>query len=452
MADELAKRKIARVAYWYRRLRDARRRVLDTLEPVSGVQLDPEAEHPRILEAVKEIEFWTGRGEKVLVFGVFLRPLQLLMHVLNVRHALSVADKRMPLPHSLVSNPVLLGIAHRQWPRMRKEGLLTGRLATDDWGDVRRALRESHKAYKNLRGRVRKAVKACIKTWRADPSLLGGVPRDGDLDSALEDRLVTFVVDDYLRISASAKPEGNAPEPADRSVEELAKEFRRDYIAPLLRELDDPAVLDGVAHPVERADADGGEESASAKRQTILREEFVKPKKPGKLDDSDNRQSLHARFLHGETKWGTRRHLQAAFNRHGASPWVLIAQSQVGREGLNLHESCRMVVQFHAEWNPAVLEQQIGRVDRKGSLWEKSFEQWWDGKGDLKFIEVRQLMFEGTYDAFQWESVMRRQHVFDASLFCFLLPGGAWERVPEAQRTELIESAPIFSPLPQRRR
>ena len=94
------------------------------------------------------------------------------------------------------------------------------------------------------------------------------------------------------------------------------------------------------------------------------------------LDDDDVRQSVHARLLQGTTAWNTRRYLQAAFNRPGASPWVLIAQSQVGREGLNLHESCCVVVQFHAEWNLAVLEQQIGRVDRKGSLWERRAEKW----------------------------------------------------------------------------
>jgi hypothetical protein len=59
---------------------------------------------------------------------------------------------------------------------------------------------------------------------------------------------------------------------------------------------------------------------------------------------------------------------------------VLVAQSQVGREGLNLHESCRIVIQFHAEWNPAVLEQQIGRVDRKGSRWEQLAQAWLEGR------------------------------------------------------------------------
>jgi hypothetical protein len=62
-------------------------------------------------------------------------------------------------------------------------------------------------------------------------------------------------------------------------------------------------------------------------------------------------------------------------------------------------------------------------------------------------VEVRQLIFEGTYDAFQWERVMRRQHVFDASLFGSLLPADAWERVPDGRKIELLEAAPSFSPV-----
>jgi hypothetical protein len=120
---------------------------------------------------------------------------------------------------------------------------------------------------------------------------------------------------------------------------------------------------------------------------------------------------------------------------------------------LNLHESCRVVVQFHAEWNPAVLEQQIGRVDRKGSLWEQRAQKWLDdgARGETPYIEVRQLIFEGTYDAFQWDRVMRRQHVFDASLFGSLLPIEALEKVPSDRLQDVLDAAPSFSPLNERR-
>ena len=182
------------------------------------------------------------------------------------------------------------------------------------------------------------------------------------------------------------------------------------------------------------------ERKATATRQAGLRRELIEH------DDSDHRQSLHARLLQGETKWGTRRYLQAAFNRPAALPWVLVAQSQVGREGLNLHESCRVVVQFHAEWNPAVLEQQIGRVDRKGSLWEERFKQWRaeGGQDPIQFIEVRQLVFEGTYDAFQWDRVMRRSMLSMPACSVPFSSGGVGPRsgrkagIPDRGSTEFL--------------
>lgn len=417
VVDDHTRGKIVRAAYWYRRLRDGRRRVLEALPYVSGAELDPDTEHPRILAGVKEIEGWTLRREKVLVFGVFLRPLRLLRDVLNVRHALRAADAGRPIAHAVHTDAALLGIALRQMERLRSEGALTGRLATGHGTELRRALADSHRAYERLRDKVRRRAKKSVVAWRTDPSLLGGAPVDRDLEGALEDHLVAFVVDDFLSTASGSE------EVIDERFDALSTAFVDERLRPLLGELGDEDV----------------DEEQAVLRQEALRALF---------EDDDGRQSLHARLLQGATRWETRRYIQAAFNRPGASPWVLIAQSQVGREGLNLHESCRVVVQFHAEWNPAVLEQQIGRVDRKGSLWERLAQGWLDegSQREPPFVEVRQLVFEGTYDAFQWDRVMRRQHVFDASLFGSLLPVEALNRVPTDRIAELQAAAPSFRP------
>ncbi len=281
----------------------------------------------------------------------------------------------------------------------------------------RRALIDSHKAYERLRRQVRNQAKKLVMAWRNDSTLLGGAPVDRRLESSLEDHLVSFVLDDFL--ATTSETDKVIPE----RLVALANEFVEERLRPLLGEL---------------GDEDVDEE------QAVLRQKALRTL----LEDDDGRQSFHARLLQGATGWETRRYLQAAFNRPGASPRVLIAQSQVGREGLNLHESCRIVIQFHAEWNPAVLEQQIGRVDRKGSLWERLAQKWLDegAQGVPPFIEVRQLIFEGTYDAFQWDRVMRRQHVFDASLFGSLLPAAAWQRVPPDRLADLLDAAPSFRP------
>ena len=431
IVDDHTRGKIARTAYWYRRLRDGRRRVLECLPAVSGAELDPDAEHPRILAAVKEIESWTLQREKVLVFGVFLRPLQLLTDVLNVRRALRDADQRRPSALNLFPEhrnttseqskreKRLLGVAVQQLDRLRAERVLTGRLTSGNGVEMRRALEASHKAYESLRRKVRERAKRPVVAWRTDPTLFGGAPDYDTIKRALEDHLVSFVLDDFLAMTSESN------EMPHERFDALTTEFVKERLRPLLGEV--------------------GEEDRD-EEQVVLRQEALR----ALLEDDDGRQSFHARLLQGATRWETRQYLQAAFNRPGASPWVLIAQSQVGREGLNLHKSCRVVVQFHAEWNPAVLEQQIGRVDRKGSLWEQRAQQWLtEGtKGEPPFIEVRQLIFEGTYDAFHWDRVKHRQHAFDASLFGLLLPDDAWQHVSEGRLKDLLAAAPSFRPPP----
>jgi hypothetical protein len=404
--NDVTRGKLQRTEYWRSKIQTAMSTYLH------------EDEHPRILAAVKEIENWTLAHEKVLVFGVFLRPLRLLRDVLNVRHALRAADAGRPIAHAVHTDPALLGIALRQLDRLRAEGALSGCLSSGNGVEMRRALVKSHRAYEGLRPMVRRRAKKPIVAWRTDPSLLGGAAVDRELEGALEDHFVSFVLDDLLATTSESD------DVSDERFKALTTEFVEKRLRPLLGELGD--------------EKDG--QKRAKLRQESLRE-LVK--------DVTTRQSHHARLLDGDTSWQTRRYMQAAFNRPGASPWVLIAQSQVGREGLNLHESCRVVVQFHAEWNPAVLEQQIGRVDRKGSLWEQRAKEWLDAgaQGEPPFIEVRQLIFEGTYDALQWDRVGRRQHVFDASLFGSLLPADAWERVPDGRKKELLEAAPSFSPI-----
>ena len=95
--------------------------------------------------------------------------------------------------------------------------------------------------------------------------------------------------------------------------------------------------------------------------------------------------------------------MQLGFNRQNSFPKVIVAQSAVGREGLNLHQACRVVYLLHPEWNPGVVEQQIGRVDRLGSRWQKEFEAFQKQGGVLPFIEVKPVIFKGTYDEYNWQ-------------------------------------------------
>jgi hypothetical protein len=68
---------------------------------------------------------------------------------------------------------------------------------------------------------------------------------------------------------------------------------------------------------------------------------------------------------HTEKAGESRERLRIAFNAP-LYPMVLIA-NEVMQEGLDLHRSCRRIIHHDLAWNPAQLEQRVGRIDRLGS-------------------------------------------------------------------------------------
>jgi hypothetical protein len=91
----------------------------------------------------------------------------------------------------------------------------------------------------------------------------------------------------------------------------------------------------------------------------------------GKLDESRRREVLddvvRAGAIVRHTVDGeSRERLREAFNTP-LYPMILVA-NEVMQEGLDLHHHCRRVVHHDLAWNPAQLEQRVGRVDRLGSL------------------------------------------------------------------------------------
>jgi hypothetical protein len=170
-----------------------------------------------------------------------------------------------------------------------------------------------------------------------------------------------------------------------------------------------------------------------------------------------NRQGGYARLMYGETKPQARRMMQLAFNRSNSFPRVLVTQSLVGREGLNLHESCRIVVLLHPEWNPGVVEQQIGRVDRVNCRWAKELNRAIDeGKtgSDLPRIEIRPVIFKGTYDEHNWKVLQERWDDLRAQLHGEAIPARLREDEDKEGRLileQIARSRPEFSPLKRER-
>ncbi|MFY0522506.1 helicase-related protein [Archangium gephyra] len=92
---------------------------------------------------------------------------------------------------------------------------------------------------------------------------------------------------------------------------------------------------------------------------------FIKRNEQQKQDILDG--PLKTGQLVRETRDGeSRERLREAFNTP-LYPMVLVA-NEVMQEGLDLHKNCRRVVHHDLAWNPAQLEQRVGRVDRIGSL------------------------------------------------------------------------------------
>jgi hypothetical protein len=75
------------------------------------------------------------------------------------------------------------------------------------------------------------------------------------------------------------------------------------------------------------------------------------------------------RFVRHTRDGESREQLREAFNTP-LYPMILVA-NEVMQEGLDLHKHCRRVVHHDLLWNPAQIEQRIGRIDRLGSLTER---------------------------------------------------------------------------------
>jgi hypothetical protein len=118
---------------------------------------------------------------------------------------------------------------------------------------------------------------------------------------------------------------------------------------------------------------------------------------------SSNREALlpNVRLANGGVDPLTRRRLMLAFNTP-LFPEVLIASS-VMAEGVDLHLNCRHVIHHDLDWNPSVLEQRTGRVDRLGSKSEISGNP----------IVIYQPYVESTQDEKQFLVVKDRERWFN---------------------------------------
>lgn len=107
-------------------------------------------------------------------------------------------------------------------------------------------------------------------------------------------------------------------------------------------------------------------------------------------------------FVRQTSDGETRERLREAFNTP-LHPMILIA-NEVMQEGLDLHRACRRIVHHDLPWNPAQLEQRVGRIDRIGAR----IHQMRARGGDAKLTVLYPLVHQ-TIDIRIYETVRSRE-------------------------------------------
>lgn len=81
-------------------------------------------------------------------------------------------------------------------------------------------------------------------------------------------------------------------------------------------------------------------------------------------------------------------------------PLILIC-SQVSQEGVDMHRYCRNIILHDLNWNPAVLEQRIGRLDRVSSY-----------ASEMRLpVDVYVPFLADSYDEYQYDRVLQRAEI-----------------------------------------
>jgi hypothetical protein len=83
---------------------------------------------------------------------------------------------------------------------------------------------------------------------------------------------------------------------------------------------------------------------------------------------------------------------------------MILVANEVMQEGLDLHKNCRRVVHHDLVWNPAQVEQRIGRIDRLGSLTSQLRKNGFDVTLDVLYPVIR-----GTIDERLYHTVKNRE-------------------------------------------
>ncbi|WAP70080.1 helicase-related protein [Jiella pelagia] len=346
--------------------------------------------------------------------------MRALVDLLNARAMLRALDENRTWPQRRIAegDEAAVAAAHRQ---LHRSGPF-------DRASVDATLAERYVALENRRERLRRRVFDLIE---------GGLEQDQN----------------DLRALAAAARSADDPAHLVAAIDQLLGEERHPGSADRFGDqegLTEAAVAEAFAELVRALrERNEGDENGDGTLDRSEAEDLWQTLAERLRAEYGFERGRHARLMNGAVDLATRRQLQLGFNRPESNPSILVAQSLVGREGLNLHRACRIVILLHPEWNPGIVEQQIGRVDRVGSHWARMLQEAPDGKHPMPRIEVRPVIFDGTYDAHHWNVLLERWDDLRAQLHGTVVPYR--ERVGCAEgELAIIESldraAPDFFP------
>lgn len=367
--------------------------------PTAGLEGDDTLiVHPRIVAACDWIDDVVVRDVgKVLVFGSYNRPLKALSDALNIRCFLRevAAGKPTKPPNAL-----------RQREGAQDRLMDAVLQCMRDGSEIRQAVA--------LAGGLNALIQASVRLYDIRSDGLGRDVTDALQEADVRDAHLRNVV----RLAALERMIASGSD----------GKGMRPFIDSLLTALSASAKESG----------DDNDEAQAA--DDMLLEALRMEEELSQVGRSD-----FARLLNGKSSHATRHVLQALFNTPLVRPQILLAQSRVASEGLNLHRACRHVVFLHLDWNPAVIEQQLGRVDRVDSYWHQTFKATKDA-GDLPRIEIATVVLNGTSDASKRDHIVKRQRMLGAHLFGEILPSDLMKQMKPEWRDRIHAASPSFSP------
>lgn len=278
-------------------------------------------EHPKVrATAERALRAWQ-RGEKVLVFCHFIQTGRALRRVISTRlHETLLREAAKKLRCSTRQAERRLRLLSRRFFDLHSPV----RMASE------KEISELLRGYPKLK-RQAATLREIMRRYLRTPAFL-----------------VRYVPLGRGDMKARAIQRAFGSEPGLRAVFGAFLDFLERHCTP--KERDD--YLTAVRH------LQTGELTGRAARQSFEADELAGCKRGEVL-------LPNVRLVNGQTKPETRQRLMLAFN----SPFFpeILITSNVLAEGVDLHRCCRVVIHHDLDWNPSVVEQRTGRVDRIGA-------------------------------------------------------------------------------------